>query len=266
MQPEDYLSEGKLNAALTALKERARADPSDVRLRIFLFQLLALMGQWERSETQLKVSGELDHANDLLVAAYVQAMREELNRRQVFSGDQVPSVIGEPARWVALLFEALKAQIAGHYEQAMRLRLDAFDQAESTGGSLDGVPFEWIADGDGRFGPCLEIILNRGYSWVPFSRIREIRFEAPSDLRDKVWTAVEITWNNGGQAVGFVPSRYPGSEYCEDPALVLSGKTEWCDLGNDCFVGFGQRMLVTDAGEYPLLDVRSITLNGHGGR
>ncbi|QQD73639.1 type VI secretion system accessory protein TagJ [Acidithiobacillus ferrivorans] len=261
MKPEDLLKEGKLNEALKALMDQVRSSPSDALLRVFLFQLLALMGQWERALNQLKVSGELDRLNDLLVGVYVHALHGELQRHVVFSGLQTPLVIGEPTQWMAWLFEALKTQIGGRCEQAMALRLEAFDQAEALSGSIDGVPFDWIADGDTRFGPCLEIILNKGYYWVPFSRIREIKFETPSDLRDKVWAAVEVTWDNGGQVIGFIPSRYPGSECSEDHEIVLARKTEWQDIGNDCFVGFGQRMLATNAGDYPLLDIRSITFN-----
>lgn len=261
MKPEELLKEGKLNEALKALMDQVRSGPSDAQLRVFLFQLLALMGQWERALNQLKVSGDLDKFNELLVGAYAHALQGEVKRHVVFSGFQAPLVIGEPTQWLALLIEALKAQIGGRFEQAMALRLDAFDQAEVIGGYIDGAPFDWLADGDTRFGPCLEIILNKGYCWVPFSRIREIKFEAPSDLRDKVWAAVEITWINGGQAIGFVPSRYPGSECSEDHEIVLARKTEWRDMGNDCFVGFGQRMLTTNEGDYPLLDIRSITFN-----
>ena len=140
----------------------------------------------------------------------------------------------------------------------------AVAQAERAGtvsGEIDGQPFEWLADADPRFGPCLEIIVNGGYSWVPFSRIRQLSFDEPTDLRDKVWTPVQVTWTNGGEAVGFVPCRYPGSERAQDSELVLARKTEWIELGEDSFVGSGQRMLATDAGEYPLLDIRTITFH-----
>jgi type VI secretion system protein ImpE len=42
---------------------------------------------------------------------------------------------------------------------------------------------------------------------------------------------------------------------------VLARKTDWTDLGDDFYLGSGQRMLATDAGEYPLLDVRTITFD-----
>lgn len=259
--PENLLKEGRLDEALQALATQVRSNPADAKRRVFMFQLLSLLGQWERAQNQLKVAGELDPATTLMVSAYNVALDGERARAAVLSGQRAPVVIGEPAQWMALLLQALKLNGEGHHAQATALREQAFEDADAVGGSIDGVPFEWIADADPRFGPCLEIITKSGYAWVPFSRIRELKFEPPSDLRDKVWAPVQITWSNGGQAVGFIPCRYPGAETSADGDIVLARKTDWTDLGGEFFVGEGQRMLATDAAEHPLLDIRSITFN-----
>jgi len=70
-----------------------------------------------------------------------------------------------------------------------------------------------------------------------------------------------VTWSNGGQAIGFIPSRYPGTERAEDHDLVLGRKTEWVDVDAGLQVGLGQRMLATDAADYPLLDARLISFD-----
>jgi type VI secretion system protein ImpE len=259
--PENLLKEGRLDEALQTLTAQVRSNPADAKRRVFMFQLLSLLGQWERAQNQLKVAGELDPLNALMVGAYSVALSGERERAEVLEGKRSPVVVGEPAPWVALLLQALKLNGEGHHGQAATLRAQAFEQAEAVGGIVDGTPFEWMADADPRFGPCLEIITKSGYVWVPFSRIRELSFEAPGDLRDKVWAPVQITWSNGGQAVGFVPCRYPGAERSSDSDVVLTRKTDWSALGDELQVGEGQRMLATDAGEYPLLDVRSITFN-----
>lgn len=261
MTPENMLKEGRLDEALQGLTAQVRGNPADAKARVFLFQLLAVLGQWERAQNQLKVSGELDPLNILMVEAYGRALAGEQVRQQVMAGARSPMVIGEPAQWLALLLQALKLQAEDRHAQAQPLREQAFEQAEAVSGEIDGTPFEWIADADPRFGPCLEMIVNGGYAWVPFSRISKLVFEAPCDLRDKVWAPVQVTWSNGGEAIGFVPSRYPGSERAADCELLLSRRTDWLDLGHECFAGQGQRMLTTDAGEYPLLDIRSIVFH-----
>lgn len=259
--PENLLKEGRLDEALQALTVQVRSNPADAKRRVFMFQLLSLLGQWERAQNQLKVAGELDPATTLMVSAYTVAIEGERARAEVLNGQRAPVVIGEPAQWLALMLQALKLNGAGHHDQAAALREQAFEEAEAVSGSIDGTPFEWIADADPRFGPCLEVITKSGYAWVPFSRISELKFDPPSDLRDKVWAPVQITWSNGGQAVGFVPCRYPGADASADGDIALARKTDWVDLGGEFFVGDGQRMLATDAGEYPLLDVRSITFH-----
>lgn len=259
--PENMLKEGRLDEALQALTVQVRSHPADARRRVFMFQLLSLLGQWQRAQNQLKVAGELDPLNALMVGAYDVALAGELVRAEVLAGQRAPVIIGEPAQWLALLLQAFKLHAEGHYGQAAGLREQAFEQAPAVSGSIDGNPFEWIGDADPRFGPCLEIITKGGYAWVPFARIRELVFEAPSDLRDKVWAPVQITWANGGQAVGFVPCRYPSAQGSSDGDIVLARKTDWVELADGLQVGEGQRMLATDAGDYPLLDVRSITFN-----
>jgi type VI secretion system protein ImpE len=258
--PETLLKEGRLSEALQALTAQVRNHPADATRRVFLFQLLGLLGQWERAANQLKVAGELNPQNALMVAAYEFALRGERDRAAVFMERRSPTMIGEPSPWQARLLQSLRWLREGRVEEAMELRAQAFAQAETVRGTIDGTPFEWIADADPIFGPCLELILKGGYAWVPFSRIAALKFEEPTDLRDKIWAPVQITWINGGEAVGFVPCRYFGSEQSEDAELALARRTDWTDYGHECFVGGGQRMLVTDVGEYPLLDVRAIAL------
>jgi len=261
MTPEYMLKEGRLDEALQGLTSQVRNNPADARCRVFLFQMLALLGQWERAQAQLKVSGELDVNNALMAGAYAQALRGELARNQVLSGERMPSVIGEPEQWLALLLQALRLDAQGRHAQAAPLREQAFEQAPAVAGEINGQPFEWLADADPRFGPCLEMVVNGGYAWVPFARLKAIHFEAPSDLRDKVWAPVQVTWANGGQSVGFVPCRYPGSERAADAELVLARRTDWTELGDGLFVGSGQRMLTTDTADYPLLDVRTLVFH-----
>jgi len=55
--------------------------------------------------------------------------------------------------------------------------------------------------------------------------------------------------------------RYPGSEKSSDGLIVLSRKTEWQDMGNGVFTGLGQKLLATEAGEYPLLQCRELSFD-----
>jgi type VI secretion system protein ImpE len=261
MLADQTLKEGRVDEALEQLQERVRKDPSNAKYRTFLFQLLAVTGQWERAMTQLKVVGDLDAATLPMVQMYREALHCEALRARVFAGGSSPLVFGDPEPWIAHVIEALRGSAEGRHAEAAEVRDRALEEAPATPGTIDGEPFAWIADADSRLGPLVEAIVNGRYYWVPFHRIRRIAVEEPSDLRDVVWTPVHFTWANGGEAVGLIPTRYPGSESSDDNLIRLARKTDWPQVADDVYEGRGQRMYATDSGEYPLMDVRSIELS-----
>jgi type VI secretion system protein ImpE len=195
-----------------------------------------------------------------MVAVYRQALEAERVRAEVFAGQRTPLLFGKPAEWVALLLEALRLAALGRDTESQQVRASAFEAAPATAGRIDGQPFDWIADADPRLGPTLEAIVNGQYYWVPFAHVRRLAVEAPSDLRDLVWTPAFITWPNGGEAAALIPTRYPGSEQSEDSQIRLARRTEWVARGADLYLGLGQRMLTTSAGDHPLLELREIEL------
>ena len=257
---EDELKNGDPAAALQRLQDQVRAHPEDAKLRVFLFQLLCVLGNWERALNQLEVATNLDAGALAMGQMYGAAVRCEAVRRDVFEGRRSPMIFGEPDQWLALLIESLLTAGKGDPAGAERLRLQAFAEAPGTAGTLNGEPFEWIADADSRLGPVLEAIVNGRYYWLPFSRISTITMEAPEDLRDVVWMPAQFEFQNGGQVVGLIPSRYPGSETAGDGLLALARKTLWEEFASDAHRGLGQRVLATDSGDVPLLEVRSLTL------
>jgi type VI secretion system protein ImpE len=191
---------------------------------------------------------------------YGDAARCESLRRQVFEGKKSPMVFGEPEQWLALLIESMLLTGQGRTSEASKLRARAFDEAEPTSGAVDGKPFAWIADADSRLGPVLEAIINGRYYWVPFSRLTQVTIDAPEDLRDVVWMPAHFQFDNGGDSVALIPTRYPGSEASDDGLILLARKTVWDEPSPEVYCGLGQRLLATDTGELPLMDIREIRL------
>ena len=252
MLAQQLVREGNLGAALAALQDAVRKDAADVRLRVFLFQLLAVMGQWNRALNQLNVAGELDAATLPMVQTYRQAIQCEALRAEIFAGRRTPTVFGEPQPWLALLIDALKYD-GTDPPRAAAAREQAYEAAPASPGSIDGAPFPWLADADMRLGPVLEAIVNGRYFWIPMCRIAHIGLEAPADLRDTVWTAATFTWTNGASGVGLIPTRYSGTVETGDDGLLLARRTEW--IGDEVQ---GQRMLVSDHGDHPLMNAREV--------
>ena len=258
---EAALRAGDPRSALQHLTGAVRAKPADAKLRIFMAQLLCVLGQWERAHTQLNVVADMDAETVAMRETVGHAIRSELMRARVFAGSRTPMVFGQPDEWLALLIESLLQKGQGNAAMAEDLAARGFDRAPEVTGKIDGEPFTWIADADSRLGPVLEACVNGRYYWVPFSRLSGVELDPPEDLRDCVWMPATLKFSNGGETVALIPTRYPGSEASEDGAICLARKTEWIDAGNDRWFGLGQRVLATDAGEHALMAVRTIELD-----
>ncbi len=267
MTAEESVRAGNLADALSDLQGRVRSQPGAAPLRVFLFQLLAVMGQWPRALTQLQTAAELDAGALAMLGTYREALRCEELRTAIFAGQASPTVFGRPEPWMALMLEALQLDAQGErekdggkHEKAAALRAQGLEAAPATAGRIDDQPFAWIADADSRLGPMLEAIVNGRYYWIPFARLRRIQLEKPTDLRDMVWTPATLTLANGGETVALVPTRYPGSERADDASLALARSTAWRQPTETTAFGLGQRVIATDGGDYPLLDARIVEL------
>jgi type VI secretion system protein ImpE len=277
---QQALRDGDPKAALDALQQQVRGDASNPKLRIFLFQLLAVTGQWPRALTQLQLCGELDHGALAMVQTYREAIQCEALRDAVFAGKATPHVMGKPQPWIAKMIQALAADAQGDGAGAHTLRSQAMDEAPARPGTIvvigsssvaspsvraeaskprETKAFEWIADADSRLGPILEVIINGRYGWLPIDGIAKLTIEAPSDLRDMVWLPASLEFPNGGGTVALLPALYAGTAASGDGALQLGRRTDWLDIGHGQYRGLGQKLLATDGDEIGLFDARELS-------
>ncbi|MBV9490186.1 MAG: virulence protein SciE type [Verrucomicrobia bacterium] len=257
MTAEELFKAGRVTECLPRLQAELRDHPADVKRRIFLFQLLSVLGDWTRAGTQLKVLADMDSGSLLMVNIFQPILLCERIRHDVFAGKRTPLIFGEPPAWIGSLVQAVGLFGQGRNQAGRELRDAAFADAPTLPGKVNGALFTWLADADERLGPVLELFLEGRYYWVPFERIRRIVAEPVTDLRDLVWLPVQLTWANGGQSAGHVPTRYVGTEQSRDDSSRLAKKTDWVDQ-DGILVGRGQRILATDETEYPLLEIREI--------
>ncbi|WP_230374201.1 type VI secretion system accessory protein TagJ [Pontivivens ytuae] len=260
MTAAQLLKDGDLDGALAALQDHVRKAPDDPKARVFLFQLLCILGDWGRAVAQLRTCAKLDPTATPMAQTYREAIICELYREKVFSGAGTPPILGEPEDWTTWLVEALAMETAGNRASAEELRAHAFDAAPAMPGILNGTPFEWIADADPRMGPVLEIILNGRYFWAPFPAIRRLTLEPPADLRDHVWMPATVIWADGGGDVVLIPTRYPGAG--GEAQHRLARATDWLTEGEHVTAGLGQRLLATDTTDCALMDLRELVIGG----
>ena len=184
----------------------------------------------------------------MLAVNYNLAIEAEQERARVFAGESPPALLVSSSSWAGDLASALGALAQGRLAEAAERRDLAFDAAPDTPGELDGTAFDWIADGDARFGPALEAIIAGRWGLVPFDAIERIESEGPKDLRDLVWLPAQVAFRTGQSVNAMLPVRYPGSESTQDATLRMAKRTDWRDESWGA-VGAGQHEWSLSGGE-----------------
>jgi protein involved in temperature-dependent protein secretion len=260
--PDELIRAGDVAGARAALIEEVRARPDDRKARMFLSQVLLVLGEWDKALTHMKALANLSPEALTLFTAYDRAITAEKSREAVFAGKAAPEGLAPGGPWFQTLLQALAAETKGDLASAATLRAEAFDQAPETKGDADGVAFDFIADADSRFGPSLEAVVDGKYGLVPFEAITELTCDGVTDLRDLVWMPARMTLKTGQSGHVFLPSRYPGAATDPDTAIKLARKTEWEDAGELGNRGRGQRVFDAGETEIAILELRRLTFGG----
>lgn len=228
--------EGKLSQAIEALGAELRNNPSDAQRRTFLFELLCFAGLWDRADKQLEVLAGADlgaapkHSKDRRLGAllYRAAIAAERTRQEMFQ-TKIPDHDGKPA-----------------------------------GGTFNGRAVQSIADADPRIGPRLEVLAGETYMWVPFEHIASVEMEPPKRLRDLLWAPATIhtgaDFNGADLGEVLLPVISPFSSAHADENVRLGRMTVWEPNGDGLEIPFGQKMLLVDDEEIPLLDLRKLEI------
>ncbi|WP_374945114.1 type VI secretion system accessory protein TagJ [Sphingomonas sp.] len=258
MDAQSLLRSGDIAGARSALAGELRRSPADVNLRQFFWQLLAVAGEWDKAEQQLRTLALAEPKAMMMGGVYNQVLGAMKTRAAVMAGTtRGTSLVGsEP--WVEALLDALQASGQGGGDAA-DLSEAALADAPATAGTMDGEAFAWIADADLRFGPMLEAVIGEHYGFVPFAACKRLKVSEPVDLRDTVWLPVEIETKSGQTSMAFVPVLYPGTERTGDNELMLARRTDWVEQGG-AEVGLGQRLITSDGPENGILALRDIRL------
>lgn len=256
-QADEMLAGGDIAGARQCLIDEVRANPGDIPVRMFLFQIFALTGEYERAKAQLETIAKLDPEARMLAVAYNQCMEAEELRSRVFAGEEKAPILAK-IDWGDTLARALQAQALGD-ASADALYAEAFDAAPTSAGETDGgIEFDWIADADPRLGPVTEAIIAGRYGLLPFAALENVTISEPTDLRDTIWVPAEFGMVQGARVAGFIPARYPGSETSEDPAVQRGVATDWVgDEDTGHYVGH-RIFAFSDGSDLPLQQLRKV--------
>ena len=246
----ELVEAGRLAEAVAQLTQEVRARPGDASLRVALFELLSLQGDFERALKHLEVVGAQGVEEDLAVQQYRHLLAGEKARAAVFAGQARPQ-LGEP-----------QPSYTEHYLRGLASGDPADFQLGDNerpvlSGTLNGVEFEDFRDADDRIGPFLELFLADEYHWIPWEMVRSVTIEQPSKLRHYIWTPISVLLQSGPRLGGFTPTLYPGSAQAPSDALKLGRATEW-DESRGYAAGLGQRVFFAGDAQPAMLEIREL--------
>lgn len=265
----DWADAKPLDDVLARAEAAVRAAPQDPGARWLIFELLCVLGRWDRALAQLRTWAALDKRFDSTAHVMRGLVAAERQRAEVFAGRVPPSQLSLAEQadtpWMSALGEALRLaseEGADAVEASDRARELALVEApESAGTSNLQAAFAWITDSDTRLGPVCEAVIAGRYRWLAFADLTSIAKAEPASLLDLVWSEADIVLRDGTALKGYMPMRYPVQPGQRDAAL-LARETLWIDVGRTGVFARGQKMWTTDMGDMPVLDVRQCVFAG----
>lgn len=229
MKARELLAQSRLTDAIESLGVELRNDPTDAQRRSLLFELLAFAGEFDRAEKHLDILSQRGPDAGMGALLYRAAIHAEKTRAEMFRTGDRPEHRG----------------------------------STPPGGTLNGKPFKSIKDADPRIGDRLEVFAAGQYMWLPFEHIASLRINAPKRLRDTLWTPATLRTGEKFKGVELgeilLPVLAPLSFEVDDDAVRLGRVTEWVAT-DDGDVPVGQKLLLVDDEEVPILEVRELTI------
>ncbi|KXJ98795.1 MAG: virulence protein, SciE type [Acidobacteria bacterium OLB17] len=252
------LASGDLDAATQAVLDHVKTSPTDIQARIFLFELALFGGNWERAEKQLDVIGHQDAGALIGSVIFRQNLAAEKDRLSFFEEGLKPGILAPPPSYIEDLLNGNNRVREGSIFEARSIFDTIEEERPAFACKVNGEDVEDFRDYNDSTMCVFEVFFKESYSWLPFENVVSIEFFEPKSLRDLYWRQANVELNTGTSGEMFLPTLYAGSWKSSDDLIRLGRKTDWRDLGEDLFVGEGQKLYWMDGKERSIMDLRTI--------
>jgi type VI secretion system protein ImpE len=233
MNARELLQAGKLDEAIQAVSAEVRDNPQDVKRRTFLFELLCFAGDFSRAEKHLDLAAQGNQSAEMGGLLYHAALHAERTRHDLFSKQQYP----------------LPKHSTG------------LDEISIT---INGRSYRSLSDADPRIGSNLEVFAAGSYMWIPFGLLNSIEIAPPKRLRDLLWLPAKIRTSDKYEEreLGEVllPVLTPFASQHANANVRLGRATVWEETPEGETIPVGQKLLLADDDELPILEVRSVQI------
>lgn len=261
MTASDLFHAGRLTDAIDAQTAKVKANPTDNRSRLFLFELVLFAGDLGRARKQLDALRYDDQKHLAAVAQYRDALDAEAKRRAVFAGTADPQFLSATPAHAALRLDAIKGLARGDAAAARQTLDRAAAVTPAVAGTLNGHPVHGLADADERFGPILEVFGTGGvYAWVALDAVESLTLNPPAAPRDVLWRPARLVTADGVDGDVLLPGLYPDTHTSADDDLRLGRATDW-QPDADVARGVGGRLFAAGGEFHSLVSIQSLLVN-----
>ncbi|MEP6902756.1 MAG: type VI secretion system accessory protein TagJ [Actinomycetota bacterium] len=257
-EAKTLLESGNLSGAIEAALALVKSNPTNASARIFLFELSAFAGDWERAKRQLDVIGHQDTTAMIGSKIYEQCVIAEGKRAEFFLKGTKPEFLATPPDYIYGLLTANNRVREGNLTEAREILDKTEEERPAFACKINDVDVEDFRDYNDLTSVILEVIIKDSYVWVPFEQIEKITFSAPKSLRDHFWLQAELQTDNGTNGDVFIPALYNDSWRSGDDKVRLGKATDWRDISEDIYVGEGTKLFAVGSEHKTILDFQAI--------
>jgi len=233
MSARELLQAGKLDEAIQAVSAEVRENPQDVKRRTFLFELLCFAGDFSRAEKHLDLAAQGSQSAEMGGLLYHAALHAERTRHDLFSKQEYPR----------------PKHSTGPDEISI---------------TINGKSYHSLSDADPRIGSNLEVFAAGSYMWIPFGLLNSIEIAPPKRLRDLLWLPAKIRTSDKYEEreLGEVllPVLTPFASQHANANVRLGRATVWEETPEGETIPVGQKLLLADDDELPILEIRSVQI------
>jgi type VI secretion system protein ImpE len=259
MSASDLFKAGQLQEAITSQLQEVKANPADHAKRLFLFELLAFAGEWDRARRQIDAITYDDLQLEAAVREYRQLVDAEQARRRLFKEGVPPNFLAEPPEHVQLRLAAVNHLRENRPAEAVALLNQAAAAVPALQGNLNDKRFDSLRDCDDLFGTVLEVMAHGNYYWVPLEQVAALTMNPPKFPRDLLWIPARLEMRDDSAGNVFLSALYPGSHEQQENQLKLGRATDWKEM-DGLYLGMGLRMFLAGEEAVVLLDWRKLEL------
>lgn len=260
MQPEALFRDGRLSEAVAAQLEMVKAAPSNTAHRIFLAELAAFQGDWDRADRQLEAAINQDSKSGLQPLVMRQLLRAEILREQVFCDGRPPELVVPLPEDGQLQLRICMHCRKSEWEECHSLLAKAEEVRPKLAGTCDGKEIDTLIDLDDRLRGIAEVLTGTGkYFWVSWSSIRSLEFSKPERPMDLIWRKAAISVEDGPEGEVYIPVRYPIARDWDEEEQ-LGRRTDWHEHPGGFITGSGQRSLLVGDEARGVLELSEVVL------